>query len=111
MDTPTPTAGDPRLLRALSLLSTVLERQREAAIHGDSVGLNRALEALAQLMVEVETLADETRPGFSPDVAAALQGLRRQVTVNRVLSHNGMAAADHWVGVRAEKDRLFQGVA
>lgn len=111
MDPTLPTSGDPRLARILSVLSTVLERQREAAIQGDRAGLNRALESIAQLMVELETLAEETRPGRSAEIGALLAGLRRQVQVNRVLCQNGVAAADQWVGAMAQTDRLFQGVA
>lgn len=100
-----------RFQRALAVVAATLDRQREAAIAGDAAGLNRAVETLAQLMVELDTLVEELPAGPQAGAAEALEALRNQVWVNEAVSRNGIAITDHWVGVAAESNRLFHGVA
>jgi hypothetical protein len=102
---------DSPVAQALAVSATLLERQHEAAVHGDAAGLNRQLESLAQLMVELEMLAEEAPSGPDPRVAELVARLRNQIRTNLILAMNGSAISDHYVSLVGATSGLFNGVA
>lgn len=82
--------------RLVELSTDLLRRQREALIRGDVSRTERLSETLAKVLTNLcERLNRE------PSDRDVLQKLRHEMSVNRLLLENGLAATDRFVTMLA----------
>lgn len=84
------------LSRLVEVATDLLRRQREVLIRGDVSRTERLGETLAKILT---TLCE--RLGREPGDREALQSLRHEMHVNRLLLENGLAATDRFVTMLA----------
>src|SRR5690349_19579890 len=106
--------------RLLKLIAAEAEKQQSAILRQDALAVARSFDALACLMMELESWMQGRGPdAYSTPASAALAlRVRRRLRVNAGLLQNGIAAADHLVSCvarageapRAGSPALFSGV-
>lgn len=90
------------LAQLVTLTLQLLERQQDALVRGDVAEVAHHTESLAPALAVLRGMLVRERGEEPP----ALQQLRNQLRVNRLLLENGLANTDHFVASLARSPEV-----